>query len=349
MKRRRDHSVVAPSSFPRIPASQLSRQPEPRRKFRLLESVRHRLRTRRYSPRTEEAYCDWIRRFILYHERRHPREMGESEIAAFLTHLATERRVSASTQNQALQAILFLYRQVLGVPVGMVGGIVRAKRGRRLPVVLSPAEVRAILTRMHGPPKLCATLMYGSGLRVLECVTLRVKDIDFDRAEITVRSGKGDKDRRVPLPQVAARPVRKHLTRAHAEFLRDLNAGIRGSALPGALGVKLPAADNQWAWQYVFRATRTYREAATGIRRRHHLHESVVQRAFANALRESKLAKRATCHSLRHSFATHLLEAGADIRTIQELLGHTDLKTTMIYTHVLNRGGLGVRSPADSL
>lgn len=340
---------MAPSSFPRIPAQQLSRHPAPERKFRLLESVRHRLRARRYSKRTERAYCDWIRRFVLYHERRHPRDMSEPEVAAFLNHLALERHVSASTQNQALQAILFLYRQVLNQPIGLVEGVTRAKRGRRLPVVLSPTEVRAILSRMSGAPRLCAVLMYGSGLRVLECVTLRVKDLDFDRGEITVRAGKGDKDRRVPLPRVAVRPIQKYLGQMQLSFARDLRAGIRGSALPGALGVKLGGTDDHWPWQYVFRATRTYLEPKTGIRRRHHLHESVVQRAFTRALRASGIPKRATCHTLRHSFATHLLESGSDIRTIQELLGHTDVRTTMVYTHVLNRGGLGVQSPADRL
>lgn len=275
--------------------------------------------------------------------------MAEPEVAAFLNHLATERRVAASTQNQALQAILFLYRHVLGQPIGLVSGVTRAKRGRRIPVVLSVGEVRVILSRMSGAPRLCAVLMYGSGLRILECVSLRVKDIDFDRNEITVRAGKGDKDRRVPLPEIAIKALRKHLEKVRNEFYRDLRAGIAGAQLPGALGVKLRDAENQWGWQYVFRATRVYTEVRSGMRRRHHLHETVVQRAFTNALRASGLPKRATCHSLRHSFATHLLESGSDIRTIQELLGHTDVRTTMVYTHVLNRGRLGIRSPADAL
>jgi integron integrase len=314
-----------------------------------MERLRHRLRTRRYSARTEQAYCDWVRRFVLYHERRHPLEMGEPEIAAFLTHLASDRGVSAATQNQALQAILFLYRHVLVKPIGLVDGVERAKRGRRLPVVLSVSEVRAVLSEMRNVPRLCAALMYGGGLRVLECVSLRVKDLDFDRSEITVRSGKGDKDRRVPLPRTVVPVLRSHLKHVGAGFRRDLADGLRGAELPGALGAKLPMADRDWSWQYVFPASRPYQEAVTGIKRRHHLHETVLQRAFAAAVRASGISKRATCHSLRHSFATHLLESGSDIRTIQELLGHSDVRTTMIYTHVLNRGGMGVRSPFDAL
>jgi integron integrase len=345
-------SIIGPVSFrpyPAIPASHLGRGTEPNHRLRLLERVRDRLRTRHYSRRTETAYCDWIRRFVLYHERRHPATMREPEIAEFLTHLATDKQVSASTQNQALQAILFLYREVLARPVGFVSGVTRAKRGRRLPMVLSPQEVRAILSCMRGVPRLCAVLMYGSGLRLLECLSLRVKDIDFDRAEIMVRCGKGDKDRRVPLPRTAVPALRVHLGRVKAQFQRDLAAGARGAPLPGALGRKLRNADRDWAWQYVFPATRLYREAATGGRRRHHLHETVIQRAFTAAVRASAISKRATCHTLRHSFATHLLESGSDIRTIQELLGHSDVRTTMVYTHVLNRGGLGVGSPADRL
>ncbi|HUF31250.1 MAG TPA: integron integrase [Gemmatimonadaceae bacterium] len=332
-----------------MPVFHLGRRPEPDRRLRLLERLRNRLRTRHYSHRTETAYCDWARRFILYHDRRHPTTMGEPEIAEFLTHLATDKHVSASTQNQALQAILFLYREVLSRPVGFVSGVARAKAGRRLPVVLSPDEVRMILSRMRSVPRLCAVLMYGSGLRLLECLGLRVKDIDFDRAEILVRSGKGDKDRRVPLPRAAVPALRVHMRRVQAQFQRDLAAGARGAPLPGALGRKLPNADREWAWQYVFPATRLYRERTTNVRRRHHLHETVIQRAFTVAVRASGIAKRATCHTLRHSFATHLLESGSDIRTIQELLGHSDVRTTMVYTHVLNRGGLGVRSPADRL
>lgn len=316
---------------------------------RLLEQLRHALRTRHYSRRTERAYCQWARRFVLYHERRHPATMGEVEIGAFLTHLATDRKVSASTQNQALQALLFLYRHVLNQPIGLIGTVVRAKRSRRLPVVLSVAEVRSILSEMERVPRLCAMLMYGSGLRLLEAVSLRVKDIDFDRQEITVRSGKGNKDRRAPLPQVTAPQLLLHLDGGQRQFRADLRRGWRGAALPGALGRKYPNADREWPWQWVFPASRPYRERETGVQRRHHLHESSVQRAFAAAVAAAKTPKRATCHSLRHSFATHLLESGQDIRTIQELLGHRDVRTTMIYTHVLNRGALGVLSPMDRL
>ncbi|HWL39987.1 MAG TPA: integron integrase [Gemmatimonadaceae bacterium] len=321
----------------------------PDRPLRLLERLRNRLRTRHYSPRTERAYCGWVRRFVLYHERRHPRSMGEAEIAGFLTHLAAERRVSASTQNQALQAILFLYNHVLGQPVGMVRGVERAKSARRLPVVLSPAEVRSVLSRLSGVPRFCGVLMYGSGLRVSECVSLRVKDVDFDRFEITVRAGKGNKDRRIPLPRVAIPSLRTHLDRVRRQFERDLAHGLAGAALPGALHRKLPNATREWAWQWVFPAARVYVERGSGAKRRHHYHESAVQRAVTAAVRASGIAKRATCHSFRHSFATHLLETGSDIRTIQELLGHTDIRTTMVYTHVLNRGGLAVASPADKL
>lgn len=332
-----------------IPLSHLVGPAEPERRFRLMERLRHRLRTRHYSSRTEKAYCHWVRRFVLFHDRRHPDTMGDAEIAAFLTHLANVGKVSASTQNQAMHAILFLFRHVLSRPVGFVEGIAPARRPVRLPDVLSQSEVRRLLASMRGVPRLCAMLMYGSGLRVSECMSLRVKDVDFDRQQILVRSGKGDKDRRVPLPVSTVPALQVHLPRVKTQFHRDLARGLRGAALPGALGRKYPDAEREWMWQYVFPATRPYCEDATGIRRRHHLHESVVQRSVKQAGRVAGIAKRATCHALRHSFATHLLEGGADIRTIQELLGHNDLRTTMVYTHVLNRGGLGVRSPADTL
>ena len=275
--------------------------------------------------------------------------MGAEEIRAFVTHLAVDRGVAAATQNQALAAVLFLFNQVLRKQVGYVDEIVRAKVPRKLPVVLTPEEVRQILGRLEGIQRLCALLMYGSGLRVIETVSLRVKDIDFGRNEITVRAGKGGKDRRVPLPCVVEPGLRAQFARVERQFGLDLRAGLRGAALPAALVVKYPNADRELGWQYVFPAKRIYVEAKSGIRRRHHYHETALQRAFTTAVREARILKRATCHSLRHSFATHLLETGTDIRTIQELLGHTDLRTTMIYTHVLNRGALGVRSPADRL
>jgi integron integrase len=275
--------------------------------------------------------------------------MGEPEISTFLNHLATDGRVSASTQNQALHALLFLYRHILGRDMGLIPGLMPAKHGRRLPVVLSIGEVRSILSHMRGVTRLCASLMYGSGLRLSECTQLRVKDVDFERGEIMVRVGKGDKDRRVPLSKLATPALRVQMERVRKRFERDLRSGVRGAALPEALGRKLPNADRDWTWQYIFPASRIYIERESGKRRRHHIHESAIQRALAEAVRASRIAKRATCHSLRHSFATHLLENGSDIRTIQELLGHSSLQTTMIYTHVLNRGGLGVQSPADRL
>lgn len=302
-----------------------------------------------YSPRTEEAYCDWVRRFVLFHDRRHPTSMGEREIAHFLSHLARELRVSASTQNQALNALLFLYNQVLRHRVGISGELVRARRGRRLPVVLSTGEVRAILAKLNGVPKLCAILLYGSGLRLSECISLRVKDIDLERHEITVREGKGNKDRRVPLPAMALRAMRVQIERVEKLMHHDRMYGVASPELPDAISRKLPNAGRELAWQFLFPASRTYQERGTGTRRRHHLHETALQRAFGVAVRASGIRKRATCHTLRHSFATHLLESGSDIRTIQELLGHGSLRTTMVYTHVLNKGGLGVKSPADRL
>jgi integron integrase len=329
-----------------IPESHLQNVPE--RRFSLLGQLRARLRTRHYSRKTEEAYVKWVRRFVQFHSRRHPRTMGSREISAFVTHLAIERHVSASTQNQALAAVLFLYRHALGSDVGYVQGIERAKRPARLPVVLSQADVRKLLRALRGTQRLCGLLMYGAGLRVSECVSLRVKDVDFERREIMVRSGKGAKDRRVPLPGVATEVLRLHLARVRLAHEWDKRRGVLTSALPSALATKLPAAEGEWAWQYVFPAQRTYLDRA-GQRRRHHLHPTAVQKAVTAAARSCDIPKRVTCHALRHSFATHLLESGSDIRTIQELLGHQDLRTTMIYTHVLNRGGLGVASPADRL
>jgi integron integrase len=260
-----------------------------------------------------------------------------------------ERRVSPATQNQALQAILFLYRHVLSKPLGLIHDVKRARTPKRLPVVLSCAEVRELFLQLRGVPRLCAMLMYGSGLRLSEAISLRIKDLDFDRAEITVRGGKGNKDRRVPLPRTAMPALRAHLLKVERQFHRDLGHGLRGAPLPDALERKLANADRDLGWQWVFPAARPYRDAEKGVSRRFHVHDTAIQRAVKAAVRAAGLTKRVTCHALRHSFATHLLETGTDIRTIQELLGHTDLRTTMIYTHVLNRGGLGVRSPADRL
>lgn len=337
---------------PLIPLPHLTGPSNPERRFRFMEIVRRRLRERRYSPRTEEAYVYWIRRYIIYHERRHPRDMAEEEVRRFLSALAVEEHVAASTQNQALAALTFLYDAVLDCPLTRIEGIQPARGSRHVPVVLSPGEIRAMLTILDEPVRDCVGLMYGSGLRLHECLTLRVKDVDFDRHEIVVRSGKGragGKDRRVPLADFSADPLRARLHNDFADrYKRDQRHGIRTTGLSPALRRKYPNADTEWRWQYVFPAVRTFRDAE-GVWRRHHFHESAVQRAFKNALDRAEITKRATCHSLRHSFATHLLESGADIRTVQELLGHSDLRTTMIYTHVLNRGGLGVRSPADRL
>ena len=283
-----------------------------------------------------------------FHGMRDPKLMGEAEVTAFLTDLATRRHVSASTQNQALGAILFLYRDVLGRKLAWLDGVVRAKETGRLPVVLTHEEVRAVLGRLTGECWLVAMLLYGSGLRLQEALQLRVKDVDFGRREIRLRTGKGGKDRVTVLPDVVRQALQAHLEVVRRLHQKDLAEGGGAVALPGALDRKLAGAAREWAWQWVFPATRRYRDDATREVRRHHLDASGIQRVFHAAVLASGLSKRATCHTLRHSFATHLLEGGADIRTVQELLGHSDVRTTMIYTHVLNRGGLGVRSPADS-
>jgi integron integrase len=315
---------------------------------RLLDRVRQAIRARHYSPRTEKAYVGWIRRYIFFHGKRHPDQMGAPEVMHFLAALATRSKVSASTQNQAFSALLFLYREVLGRQLTGLKETVRAKPSVRVPLVLTRHEVSAILRHLHGVERLMASVMYGAGLRLLECCHLRVKDLDFTRREITVRDGKGRKDRVTVLPSVLLEPLRLHLERISRQHRSDVTAGAGSVALPDALARKYPRAAWDWGWQWVFPATRLYRDPATGHCRRHHLHETVLQRAFAVAVRIAQVAKPATCHTLRHSFATDLLERGYDIRTIQELLGHSDVSTTMIYTHALNRGARGVTSPLDA-
>ena len=319
------------------------------RKPRLLDAVRQEIRLRHYSRQTERAYVGWIRRYILFHGKRHPAEMGAEEVTRFLSSLAVEGKVSASTQNQALAALLFLYSQVLRIDLPWLADLVRADRPQRLPVVLSREEVRAVLVALRGTPRLMGVLLYGAGLRLLECCRLRVKDVDFASNQIIVRSGKGGRDRVALLPAAVVPALRRHLVWVRSLHDRDLRSGAGWVELPHALLRKYPNAGRELAWQWVFPATRMYQEPETGQRRRHHLHETVVQRAVRCAVREAGLTKRATCHTFRHSFATHLFEDGYDIRTVQELLGHRDVRTTMIYTHVLNRGPAGVRSPLDGL
>jgi integron integrase len=310
-----------------------------------LRSVRETIRVRHYSIRTEEAYVQWVKRYILFHGKRHPSQMGEAEVCAFLTHLAVDGQVAAATQNQALNALVFLYRHVVNRPLGEFSGIVRAKQPQRLPVVLTPAEVGRILRALKGIYWLIACLQYGSGLRLLESVRLRVKDLDFEHRAILVRDGKGAKDRVVTLPDELIVPLKRHLANRKTAFERDAAQGIETVFLPYALARKYPNAESEWAWQYVFAAETASLDPRSGKRRRHHVDESGVQKAVRAALRHSGIHKPASCHSLRHSFATHLLERGADIRTVQEQLGHSDVRTTQIYTHVLKRGGMAVKSP----
>lgn len=309
--------------------------------------MRGRIRLKHYSLRTEQAYLDWIRRFIRFHGRRHPREMGAAEVGAFLTHLAVEGKVAASTQNQAKSALLFLYRQVLDCELPWLDNVERAKAPKRLPVVLTQTEVQALLTRLRGTHWLLASLLYGAGLRLMEGLRLRVKDVDFKRKEILVRDGKGFKDRVTMLPMALVEPLRAHLERVRELHRRDLAAGLGAVYLPYALERKYPNAACEWIWQYVFPSIKLAVDPRSGETRRHHVQDQALQRAVKQAVRDADLSKPATPHTLRHSFATHLLEGGYDIRTVQELLGHSDVSTTMIYTHVLNKGGRGVVSPLD--
>ena len=314
---------------------------------RLLDRVRDKIRVKHYSIRTEQVYVDWIRRFILFHGKQHPSELGAPEVEAFLTHLAVKGNVAASTQNQAKSSLLFMYREVLGLELPWLGEIVPAKAPARLPVVLTREEVSAILARLAGTHRLIGCLLYGTGMRIMEGVRLRIKDVEFSRHEIVVRDGKGAKDRVTMLPQRIERSLRKHLRAVKEMHERDLADGHGAVWLPSALARKYPNAARSWGWQYVFPAGALSTDPRSGAVRRHHIGDQAFQRAMQQAVRDANVAKPATPHTLRHSFATHLLDSGYDIRTVQELLGHSDVSTTMIYTHVLNRGGRAVLSPLD--
>lgn len=317
------------------------------KKPKLLDLVRNRIRLKHYSIRTESAYVDWARRFILFHNKRHPSEMGAREVEQFLTWLAIERKVSASTQNQAKAALLFLYREVLDIDLPWLEEIVMAKTAKRLPIVLTQHEARQLLGELSGAMWLITSLLYGTGMRLLEGLRLRVKDIEFDRREIIVREGKGNKDRITVLPENLILPIKSQMEKAQALHNRDLEKGFGHVYLPNALANKYPNTDKAWGWQYLFPSPLLSRDPRSDKLRRHHINESSVQRAVRSAAKQANIVKPCTPHVLRHSFATHLLQAGYDIRTVQELLGHKDLNTTMIYTHVLNRGGRGVVSPLD--
>ena len=315
---------------------------------RLLDQVRAAIRRRHYSYRTEQTYVHWIKRYIYFHGVRHPREMGEAEVTAFLNSLVAGRGLAAATQNQALSSILFLYKEVLARPLDWLDGLVRAKRPARMPSVLTASEAQRLLAGLDGMKWLMASLLYGAGLRLRECITLRVKDVDFEYRQITVRDGKGGKDRVTMLPATVIEPLRAHLNRVKVLHERDLAAGYGDVELPEGLVRKYPRAAYDWAWKFVFPAYRYSACPRTGVIRRHHVFEDVLIRAVKQAARGAGINKHVSCHTLRHSFATHLLESGYDIRTVQELLGHKDVSTTMIYTHVLNKGGRGVKSPLDT-
>jgi integron integrase len=313
---------------------------------KLLDQVRDAIRLKHYAYRTEETYVQWIRRYILFHNKRHPKDMGSSDIEAFLTHLAVQEHVAASTQNQALNALLFLYREVLKIEVTQVNAI-RAKRSHYLPTVLTKEEALSVIQHIDGVPQLVVKLLYGGGLRLSEGLRLRVKDLDFAQHQIIVRDGKGSKSRATMLPSSVSDELRDHLVRVKRQHQQDLGRGFGSVHLPFALERKYPNANREWIWQFVFPSSQIAKDPRSDLMCRHHMHESSIQKAVKQAVRVVKLTKRVGCHTFRHSFATHLLQSGYDIRTIQELLGHKDVKTTMIYTHVLNRGGQGVRSPLD--
>lgn len=336
-------SSTSPSVAPRLPLrAEVDRRP-------LGERAREAMRLRHMSPRTEKSYLHWMRRFHEFHNGRHPGRLGPAEVTAFLSKLAQQDKVAASTQNQALSAILFLYRQVLGLNHEWLDELVRARRPERIPTVLSRAEVGAVLSEMRGVPQLMATLMYGAGLRLLECCRLRLKDLDFERHSILVREGKGDKDRRTMMPVMAVEPLQQQVEFVTTQHRSDLSAGSGWVEVPEALMKKYPTAGRDLGWQWVFPATRHYVHEATGQKRRHHLHETVVQEAVRRAVQSANIRKHATCHTFRHSFATHLLEDGHDIRMVQELLGHADLSTTMLYTHIIDPVDRRIRSPIDRL
>ncbi len=321
----------------------------PKQEPKLLDQVRGKIRLKHYSLRTEQAYTDWIKRFILHFGKKHPRDMGAAEVEQFLTHLAVNGRVSASTQNQAKCALLFLYKEVLAIELPWLDNVEQAKVPKRLPVVLNRDEVQAILSRLTGTQWLIASLLYGTGMRIMECLRLRVQDVDIKRSEILIRNGKGAKDRVTMLPQSLVAPLQTHLLKVRELHETDLTQGFGAVFMPVALERKYPAAAKEWIWQYVFPAAKLSTDPRTNIVRRHHVLEQSIQRAVKQAVRDADLTKVATPHTFRHSFATHLLEGGYDIRTVQELLGHSDVSTTMIYTHVLNKGGRGVLSPLDQL
>lgn len=307
------------------------------------------IRRRDYSISTEQTYENWFIQFAAFHEKHDPYQLNGKDVVSFLEYLATQRNVSASTQNQALNALVFVYEQVLGKTLGDMGDFVRAKRSKHVPVVLTKQEVSQLLSNMSGTSKLMASLQYGTGMRLIECVRLRVMDIDFGYSQIVIHQGKGKKDRIAPLPEILVSPLKEHLEKARALHDRDLEQGYGEVFLPGALARKYPTAPKQWRWQYAFPSGKLSVDPETSITRRHHLHESTVRKALTNATRKANIVKRVTTHTLRHSFATHLLADGYDIRTVQELLGHANVSTTMIYTHVLNKGGKGVKSPIDNL
>jgi len=337
------------SSTPRKISSEhyptISQKKEPK----LLDILRDEIRARHYSRRTEKTYKNWVKQYIIFHDMRHPSEMGEIEVNLYLTHLATHKKVSSSTQNQALSAILFLYKNVLHKELGDFGNVVRAKRSRKIPVVFTKDEVKRIFTHLIDEKQLMASLLYGSGLRLTECLQLRVKDVDFEHKQIIVRDGKGEKDRVTLLSEKDTQRLKRHLKKVKYIYNTDHHNGVVTTNIPYALERKYPNISKEWHWCYVFPSTKTVVDKNTGEVKRHHLNESVLQRAVKKAIKLAKVEKHGGCHTFRHSFATHLLENGYDIRTIQELLGHKSLQTTMIYTHVMNNGPLGVKSPGDTL